>query len=228
MSAAMLQPSVLTFLQELSTHNDRDWFNANKARYQAAYANFKAYGQAVLDGLSHTDELEGVRFHRIYRDIRFAKDKTPYKQHFSGGMARATVWRRGGYYFHIEPGASFIGGGFWEPHTADLRRIRQEIAADAGPLRAIIADPTFRETFGRLQGEQLKTAPQGFPKDHPNIDLLRYKQFLISRSFSDEEVLAPDFVEQTVTTFARMRPLFDYMSEVLTTDENGVPLAGLE
>ena len=138
MPSAILQPDVLAFLRDLAAHNDRDWFNEHKPRYEAAYANFKAYGQAVLDGLSHSDVLEGVRFHRIYRDIRFSKDKTPYKENFGGGMTRATVWRRGGYYFHIQPGNSFIGGGFWDPNSDDLKRIRQEIAADAAPLRRVV------------------------------------------------------------------------------------------
>ena len=219
-----LQADVFDFLKQIKQNNNRDWFNDNKATYQAAHENFKVFANHLHDLMTMHDEIERMRIHRIYRDIRFSKDKTPYKAHFSGGFVRASKWRRGGYYFHIEPGASFVGGGFWGPVSADLKRIRVELAADAGPLRAILADPTFVETFGSLQGEQLKTAPSGYPKDHPNIDLLRYKQFLVSRSFSDEEVLSADFAQQVSSTFERMRPFFDYMSDVLTTDENGVPI----
>ncbi len=222
--SASLSPSVLDFLRQLSRNNDRDWFNENKPVYQAAYDEFKAFGQAVLDAVSHHDEIERMRVHRIYRDLRFSKDKTPYKTQFSGGMSRSTALRRGSYYFHVEPGGSFVGGGFWGPNSADIKRIRTEIAANPDELRTIIGDSQFVETFGALKGEQLKSAPRGFDKDHPAVDLLRYKQFLISRSFTDEEVLAPDFVEKVSETFRRMRPFFNYMTEVLTTDENGVPI----
>jgi uncharacterized protein (TIGR02453 family) len=214
-----------TFLKELKENNNRDWFNANKPRYQEAYENLKDFAAALADEMTHHDKIEGHRVYRIYRDIRFSKDKTPYKYNLSGGLTRATNLLRGGYYFHIQPnGGSFVGGGFWGPSSADLKRIRTDIAADPQPLRDIIADPVFIETFGELQGDQVKTAPKGFSRDHPAIDLLRYKQFLISKSFSDKEVLSPDFLEKVNDTFRKMRPFFDYMSEVLTTDANGMPI----
>lgn len=228
MAVSTLQPATLQFLRELSANNDRDWFERNKTRYKAAHANFKAFGQAVFDQLGRHDALEGMKVHRIYRDIRFSKDKTPYKENFGGAIMRATALRRGGYYMHIQPGGNFIGGGFWDPSSPDIKRIRREIAADDQPLRQIINDPVFVETFGQLWGEQLKTAPQGYSTDHPAIDLLRYKQFLVSKSFTDEEVLAPGFADEVAEVFRRMLPFFNYMSEVLTTDENGVQLPGLD
>lgn len=224
MPTVTIPSSTLDFLRDLKANNDRDWFTANKARYQNEHQQFKTFAQGVLDQMSHYDNIEGLNIFRIYRDVRFSKDKSPYKPHFSASMSRATKWLRGGYYFHIEPGASFVGGGFWDPNTEDLKRIRQDIAGDPQPLRAILADPTFRNTFGELHGEQLKTAPQGFAKDHPAIDLLRYKQFLAMRKFSDKEVLASSFLDELVQTFRNMRPFFDYMSEVLTTDADGAPL----
>lgn len=191
-----------------------------------------AFAEALLDEMSHHDHLVPMTgkqsLFRIYRDTRFSKDKTPYKTHFSGSMKRATQLLRGGYYYHIEPGGSFAGGGFWGPSSEDLKRIREELAAHAEPLRAIIADPVFRDTFGELKGDKVKTAPKGFPRDHPNIDLIRHKQYVVMRSFSDKEVTAPDFLDKLVRTFRNMRPFFDYMSEVLTTDANGEPLYGFE
>jgi len=148
-------------------------------------------------------------------------DKTPYHIYLSGSFSRATKQRRGGYYFHIEPGNNYVGGGFWGPSPQDLRRIRDEIAFDAAPLRKIINSKSFISNFGQLQGEQLKTAPQGFDSTHEAIDLLRYKQFLLVRKFTDEDVLDPSFVRHASQTFQHMRPFFDYMSEVLTTDING-------
>lgn len=133
---------------------------------------------------------------------------------------------RGGYYVNIEPGRSFVGGGFWEPNKEDLLRIRKEIEIDASELRDIIAEEQFQKYFGELQGEELKTAPKGFDKEHPAIDLLRKKQYLVMRSFTDKEVLAPNFKEEVIKTFLAMRPLFDYMSDVLTTDVNGESLYG--
>ncbi|MBK7409671.1 MAG: DUF2461 domain-containing protein [Saprospirales bacterium] len=216
--------STLEFLRELQVNNNREWFTANKPRYQEAHTQFKAFSDGVLDLMSHHDNIEAVSVYRIYRDVRFSKDKLPYKNQFSASMSRATKWLRGGYYFHIEPGASFVGGGFWQPESADLKRVREEIAADDKPLRKILADPVFVSTFGELQGDRLKTAPQGFPKDHPAIDLLQYKNYLLTRSFNDKEVLAPNFQQEIATTFLRMRPFLNYMSEVLTTDGNGLPL----
>ena len=128
---------------------------------------------------------------------------------------------RGGMYLHIEDNASFLGGGFWEPNAPDLFRIRKEIETDASELRTIIAEENFQKYFKTLQGEELKTAPKGFDKAHPAIDLLRKKQFLLTRSFTNEEIVSPNFKSEVIKTFKAMRPFFDYMSEVLNTDLNG-------
>jgi uncharacterized protein (TIGR02453 family) len=184
----------------------------------------KSFGNDLLQEMNKIDHIDTLKVHRIYRDVRFSKDKTPYKRNLSCSMVRATKMLRGGYYLHIEPGDSFLGGGFWAPNKEDLARIRKEIDFDAQPLRDIINNKTFKKTFGTLQGEKLKTAPKGYPKDHENVDLLRYKQFLVMQQFKDEEVTAPDFLQKVVAGFQAMRPFFDYMSEVLTTDENGIPI----
>lgn len=228
MKAVSIPKSTLNFIKELQKNNNRPWFTENKALYQAEHAHMVAFAEALIDEMSHHDQLVPMSgkqsLFRIYRDVRFSKDKSPYKNHFSGRLKRATKWLRGGYYYHIEPGNSFLGGGFWGPNSADLKRIREELAADPEPLRKIIAEPLFVETFGSLKGEQVKTAPKGYSKDHPSIDLLRYKQFIVSRPFTDKEVISSEFLEQVVQTFQNMRPFFDYMSDVLTTDSNGVPI----
>lgn len=228
MSTIKLPPSSLEFLKQLKKNNNRDWFNNNKDRYVAELAHIEAFADALLLEMNKHDVLEtesGKKsLFRIYRDTRFSKDKTPYKAHFSGSFKRATKLRRGGYYFHIEPEGSFLGGGFWAPEPKDLKRIRDEIAYDATPLRKIIKSKSFVTTFGSLEGDKVQNAPKGFAADHPAIDLLRYKQFLLVRKFTDKEVLSPDFLKQVNDTFKRMRPFFDYMSEVLTTDENGISI----
>lgn len=223
--------TVFDFLNDLKENNNRPWFNEHKERYKENHTQMIAFADTLLEQMSHHDNIETMNgkqsLFRIYRDTRFSKDKQPYKNHWAGRMRRATKWLRGGYYYHIEPGASFLAGGFWRPNAPDLKRIREELAADPGTFRKIISTPAFEKTFGGLMGEQVKTAPKGYTKDHPAIDLLRYKQFIVRRAFTDEEVLSDQFIEKMVAAFSEMRPFFDFMSEVLTTDSNGVPLDDL-
>lgn len=213
------------FLHSLKEHNNREWFNEHKTIFQEELQKIEAFAEALLEKLNAHDLIEtpsGKKsLYRIYRDTRFSNDKTPYKTHWSGSFKRATKQRRGGYYFHIEPGNSLIAGGFFAPVPQDLKLIRDDIAFDAAPLRKILKSKSFVTMFGTLQGEQLKTAPKGIPADHEAIDLLRYKQFLLIRKFTDKEVLSASFIEEADKTFAAMRPFFDYMSEVLTLDGNG-------
>lgn len=221
-----IQASGFNFLRALKENNHRDWFQEHKAVFQEALSQVEAFADALLQLLNIHDQIEtpsGKKsLHRIYRDTRFSADKTPYKTNWSGGFKRATKYRRGGYYFHLEPGNSFIAGGFWGPETQDLKRIREDIAFDPAPLRKILNSKSFLSTFETLKGEQLKTAPKGFAPDHEAIDLLRYKQFLLIRRFTDEDVLSTGFLREADQTFRNMRPFFDYMSDVLTTDTNGL------
>ncbi len=220
--------SSLEFLMQLRKNNNRDWFNDRKERFQQEQESIVAFAEGVLQELNQHDEIETpsgkASLYRIYRDTRFSSDKTPYKTNWSTGFRRATKMRRGSYYLQIEPGNSFVGGGFWGPVPQDLKRIREDIAFDAAPLRKILNNVAFTSTFGALQGEQVKTAPKGFDAGHEAIDLLRYKQFLLIRKFTDEEVLQENFVKEVGKTFKAMRPFLDYMSEVLTTDTNGLEL----
>ena len=222
----LIHKSGFNFLQKLKKNNHRDWFNAHKTIYQQELELVEVFAEALLRELNKHDEIEtpsGKKsLHRIYRDIRFSSDKTPYKANWSGYFKRATKYRRGGYYFHLESGNSYIAGGFWGPNAEDLKRVRDDIAFDATPLRKILKSRSFTTTFGVLQGEQLKTAPKGFEAGHEAIDLLRYKQFLLIRRFSDKEVLSDTFLKEASQTFKNMRPFFDYMSEVLATDTNGL------
>jgi len=186
----------------------------------------EAFADGLLQNLNAHDMIEtpsGKKsLFRIYRDTRFSSDKSPYKTHWSGSFKRATKYRIGGYYFQVEPGNTFIAGGFWGPVPEDLRRIRDDIAFDAAPLRKILKSKSFVSLFGTLQGEQLKKAPQGFDANHEAIDLLRHKQFLLIRRFPDKEVVSKDFLRVASLTFKGMRPFFDYMSEVLVADSNGM------
>lgn len=227
-----LQPKVssssLDFLKLLRENNNREWFNEHKDEFLAQQKLIEIFADGLLTELNIHDSVEtpsGKKsLHRIYRDTRFSKEKIPYKTNWSGSFTRATKKRRGGYYFHIEPGNTFIGGGFQAPNAQDLKRIREDISADPAPLRKILSSKPFTETFGTLRGEQLKTTPKGFDASDEAIDLLRFKQFRLVKKFTDEEVLAPSFVKEAGLVFKNMRPFFDYMSEVLTTDINGLDL----
>ncbi|SDP97932.1 TIGR02453 family protein [Mucilaginibacter sp. OK268] len=220
--------SSFDFLNALKQNNNREWFNLHKAQFEKEQGHLQIFAEALLQKMNMHDLIETVSgkksLYRIYRDTRFSSDKTPYKIHWPGSFKRATKYRRGGYYFHIEPGNSFIGGGFWGPNPQDLKLIREDIAFDATPLRNILNDPTFISVFETLKGEQLKTTPKGFDAGHEAIDLLRYKQFLLMKRFTDAEVLDPLFVDQVNSTFKNMRPFLDYMSEVLSTDVNGLAI----
>jgi uncharacterized protein (TIGR02453 family) len=225
MSQLLLPASSFEFLKQLKQNNNRDWFAQNKEAYQQQLELVEAFTTGLLNMMNTHDVIETPTakkaLHRIYRDIRFSKDKTPFKTNWSGNFKRAGKHRRGGYYFHLEPGNTFVGGGFWAPSTPDLKRIRDDIAFDASPLKQIINSKEFKTTFGVLDGEQLKTTPKGYAADHEGIELLRYKQFLIRKRFTDEEALGPDFMSKASDAFKSMRPFFDYMSDVLTANVNG-------
>ena len=220
----MLTKNTFNFLERLKQNNNRDWFTENKKEFDQENKASKSYFNEIGEALGKIDSIEKINVYRIYRDVRFSKDKTPYKTHFSVSYARTKPMLRGGYYLHLELGNSFIGGGFWEPNKEDLQRIRKELELDASELREIINASEFKKYFGELVGDELKTAPKGFDKNHPDIDLIKKKQYLVVRKFSDKEVLSANFKEEAIATFAAMRPYFDYMSSVLTTNLNGESL----
>ena len=218
--------ATFTFLADLESHNERDWFLANKDRYLAAQANVQVFADALIERMKRHDRIATdsgkEALQRIYTDQRFHKDRPPYNPRFSGGLGRVKPALRGGYFFRFQPGGrSHITCGFMGPEAADLKRIRTDIAQDPKTWQRLLNAKAISTNFGTLQGEQLKTTPKGFDANHQAIDLLRYKQFLLIKKFTDEEVLSADFVKLANQTFKNMRPFLDYMSEVLTTNING-------
>ena len=223
--STLISKDIFSFLKQLKKNNHRDWMQEHKKQYQANEKLLKMFYADVEASLNEKDEISKVKVFRINRDIRFSKDKTPYNIHRSVSFSRAGAHRRGGYYLRIEPGKSGMAGGFFGPEPADLLRIRQEFEMDASEIRKILSNKKFKEAFGEFnQDYAVKTAPKGFSKDHPNIDLIKLKSFFVSHEFSDKEVMSPDFKDNLVYHFKLLRPFFDYMSEVLTTDLNGVSL----
>lgn len=224
----MILPATLDFLRALEQNNAKEWFNAHKDDYQAARANMSDFARQLHTRMKAHDNIQtergGDHLYRIYNDLRFHPNKPPFNCRFAGGFNRVKPHLRGGYYFQLVPGNSYLSCGFFGPNADDLRRIRQDIDHHHEDWREVLSTPKLWATFGRMEGEQLKTAPTGYAKDHPAVDLLRYKQFIFRRRFTDAEVLRDDVVERFDRGFQAVRPFFDYMSEVLTTNANGESL----
>ena len=212
--------NLFDFLSQLKRNNNREWFNENKPKYEEAKREADLIFDEVYEALSDVEVLQPLKKYRIYRDVRFSLDKTPYKNHFSAFVGRKKPADRGGFYIHFEEGNCFIAGGFWGPEKDDLLRIRKAIDTSS-ELEQLVKDDTLIDTFDELYGEELKTAPKGFPKDHPRIELLRKKQFLFVKKFGDNEVLKTDIPEKVKNAYQTLLPFYHYMTEVLTTNENG-------
>ncbi|EAQ41613.1 DUF2461 domain-containing protein [Polaribacter sp. MED152] len=218
-----IDKTTFQFLKDLRKNNNRDWFAEHKNTYEQARANAKAVFAEVLEKLEMHDEIEKSKMMRIYRDVRFSKDKTPYKAHFSNSYSRLGASLRGGYFLQVRPGESFLAGGFWEPNKDDLFRLRKEIEQDASEIRGILKDNEFQKHFGDsfYSFSELKTAPRGFDKDHKDVDLLRKKGFIAMKKFTDKEVLSKDFTDNVNESFLALRPFFNLFSDILTTNLNG-------
>ena len=177
-----LQKSVFSFFKKLEKNNNRDWFNENKPEFKAIEGEVKLFYNAILENLNKHDDIDKLKIFRIYRDVRFSKNKLPYKTHFGGSFHRTKPKLRGGYYLHIQPNnESFIATGFWEPAKEDLLRIRKEFEMDDSDIRNILNNKKLKSTWGGFVGDEVKTAPKGFSKDHKAIDLIRKKQFIFMK-----------------------------------------------
>lgn len=221
----MISKNVFNFLEALKSHNNREWFKSNISTFRTVESEVKNFHSHLYDELNQSDSIDNFKVFRIYRDIRFSKNKTPYKTYFSGSFHRTKPELRGGYYLHLAPNnESFIATGFWNPDKEDLMRLRKEFEIDADEFRAIIAEPRFKANWGPLMGNELKSSPRGFAKQHPNIDLIRKKQFIFKKSYTDKEVLSDQFLQEVIYSFMVIRPYFDYMSSILTTNLNGEPI----
>ena len=216
-----LPKDLFSFFSDLQQNNNRDWFTEHKPTFKALETQVKTFGEQLKDQLNQHDYIDRFKLLRIYRDVRFSKDKIPYKTHFGLTWHRIKPLYRGGYYLHLSPKNNFLACGFWDPNPADLKRIRQEIDIDGEEYRSILNNKTFKSVWGELQGDAVKTAPKGYAKDHPHIDLLRFKQHIFTINYSDKEICQPDFLDRANKALQAVRPFVDYMSEVLTTNADG-------
>jgi uncharacterized protein (TIGR02453 family) len=217
----MIDPKLIKFLEQLAQNNNKPWFDQRKSKFKKLDTDLKDFANLIMQNLNQHDAIEKAKTFRIYRDIRFSKDKTPFKAHRSINWIRSGADKRGGYFMRIKPNENWIGIGFFGPEKDDLLRIRKELELDAQELRSIINESTFNNCWGDLKGEQLKTAPRNFDKNHPDMDLIKFKSFYFMKSFTNEEVISKSFPKIVDDCFKKARPFLDYMTDVLITDLNG-------
>jgi len=217
-----IKQSTMDFLSDLKMHNEREWFMKNRKRYDDAKSNFETFVQAVIESLSEYDPiLKGLEAksctYRINRDIRFSNDKTIYKTHLGafivkGGKKNGD--RFAGYYFHVEPGGnSMIAGGAYIPPMPWLTAIRKKIDEQGSDLLKIIENKEFTGYFGKLEGETLKSAPKGYSRDHPYIEFLKLKSYLVTKMISDREVVSRDCFDLVIMASRAMKPLNDFLND---------------
>lgn len=214
---------VLTFLKDLSKNNNRDWFNAHKARYQEALEYFRNFAGELLTGMSVFDpslgnlEAKDTIF-RIYKDVRFSKDKSPYKTHFGCWMTKGgRKSTDAGYYFHLEPEATFLAAGVWMPPGEQLKLIRQEIVFNPEAYFKVINDPLLKANYERGGNEDmLKKGPAGFDKDFVHLEEIKYKHYIFSRNYSDADLLKSGVEARVVKDYKGLYPLVSYLNHAMS------------
>lgn len=207
----------LNFLSQLSQNNTKEWMDANKKWYQECRQEFISVVDAILKEMAVFEpgmaNLEAKKcIFRINRDIRFSNDKSPYKVNFGAAISEGGKHSENpSYYFHLQPGQNFVGGGIYMPAGEVLKKIRQEVDYNPEELKKIVEEEDFKTVFGAIRGEKLKSAPKGYPKDHPNIEFLKLKSFTVMTEFDDARVSQESVVEEVVKVFEIMKPFNDYL-----------------
>jgi uncharacterized protein (TIGR02453 family) len=215
----MLQ--VIQFLQELTENNNREWFQNNKKRYDESREKVLFLTEVVINEIRKFDsdipllEPKDCLF-RIFRDVRFSNDKRPYKTNFGSFIAKGgRKSMHAGYYFHIEPTGSFVGGGIYMPSAEPLKAIRQYIAENGEEFLSIINNRSFQKVYPEMMDDKLKTAPKGYSPDHEFIDLLRYKSFAFTSQLDKSQILADNYIEKLVQSFKTLHPVNRFLNEAL-------------
>lgn len=217
--AATVSNKTLKFLKDLKNNNTKEWFTDNKKVYEGVKEEFETFiGELIKQIAKFDPEIADIppkkAIFRIYRDVRFSKDKSPYKTNIGAHLAahRSKPHDRAGYYIHIQPGNCFLAGGAYDPGNPWITQIRQEIDYNTKEFKKIINGASFKKYFGEIEGEKLKTAPKGFPKDHPELELLKHKSYLAVHNLSDKDVTSPDFLKHSTTVFKAMKPFDDFLN----------------
>jgi uncharacterized protein (TIGR02453 family) len=223
----MLVPQTLTFIRQLKKNNNKPWFDAHRKQYEAARIDFSNFIQLVIDAVAKKDpSITGLTskdcMFRINRDIRFSKDKSPYKTNFGAIIkpgGRNSIFA--GYYFHCAPGNSFAGGGLWMPEAKELKKLRQEVDYNADEFEGLIREKNFRKIYGDLyQGDdvRLSSVPKGYEKDHALIRYLKLKSFIAETPISDEELTSSSLHKKTVAAYAALQPMISFINRAVRED----------
>ncbi|UKT63115.1 DUF2461 domain-containing protein [Pedobacter mucosus] len=217
----MLKQETLKFIQEVAENNNREWFAINKPRYEEAKSDVLILVSELILGLSKVDPLLSAEadpkksLMRIYRDVRFSKNKDPYKNNFGIWFSAKKGGNEPGYYLHIQPGKSFIAGGYWMPEAPHLKLIRQEIDYNIDEFKEVINNKEFRENFQLGTGNSLKNAPKGYDPADPNIEFLKLKSFEASMRLEDKEFFNPDLVNKLISYFKVVHPLVVFLRSAI-------------
>ena len=219
----MIARSTLSFLKDLKKNNNKPWFDKNRPRYEEAKKNVEALVDAFLARLTALDKRYAALtakncVFRIYRDIRFSPDKTPYKSHFGAGISpRGKKVNEPGYYLHIEAGKSFLAGGIWMPEPDMLKKIRQEIDYNGKKFKKILAESKFKKYYGMLDDEyKLSRPPKGYDKTHPDIELLKFNSYIVWHQYNDKDVTGASFVKELDKGAPIMKPFLDFLGEAIS------------
>jgi uncharacterized protein (TIGR02453 family) len=224
----MLQPATLKFLKDLNKNNNKPWFDAHRKQYEDAKKDFETFIQVVID--KHGLKDESIReqeakkcLFRINRDVRFSKDKSPYKNNMGASIklgGRKSIFA--GYYFHLEPGQSFVGGGIWMPMPGEMKKVRQEIDYCYDEFKKIVQAKKFTTVYGELYKEEgigLSRVPQGFEKDNPAAEYLKLKSWIAMQSVKDAELTVKDLVKKTLVAFETLQPMVQFINRSLDNAE---------
>jgi len=217
----MLQKSSIQFLSQLADNNNKPWFDAHKEEYLKVKEDFEALVTSVLAGLTEMDQVFIDRkakdcIMRIYRDVRFSKDKSPYKTNLGAGFGMGGGKNTGaGYYLHIQPGKSFAGGGMWQPEAPALKAIRQEIDYSFEDFSKIVDDKKFRKLFKQIDGDKLVKVPKGYAEDNPAIEYLKLKSFTVGTAISDKDITGKNAVSTIMEAFSTMKPFVDFLNKAV-------------
>jgi uncharacterized protein (TIGR02453 family) len=220
----MIQQETLQFLTELAENNNKLWFDANRKRYDIARSNFEAFAEQALAKVAQFEDLGDLKLKevmfRINRDVRFSADKSPYKVNFSTVIAKGgKKGNRAPYYFHLQPGESFLAGGIYQPMPEQLQALRQELDYNGERFLAIINEPSFKAIYPQLEGEKPVRPPKGYEAENPMIEFLKFKSMTVSHYYSDAEITSPDFIEKFVEHCKAMKPLLDFFNEFIAASE---------
>lgn len=224
----MLEPQTLRFLLGLKKNNNKPWFDAHRAQYEAARIDFQNFIQLVINDLQRNDAtIAGLQardcLFRVNRDIRFSNDKTPYKSNFGASLkqeGKKSVYA--GYYFHLEPGLSFVGGGLWMPEPASVKKVRQEIDYNWAEFENIIQDKKFKDVYGDLykgSDVSLVNMPKGYEPGHPAIAYLKLKSFIAEAPVADEDLVKGTLHKKTVAAYEALQPFLNFVNRALVPDE---------